>query len=612
MNYLSKQTMVKQKGAALIVLVLAFLMATSVLVISNYSIDKGRIGLEKKTSQSLAKAKEALLSYAVSYYERNNPGEYGFLPCPEMATSAGIEGNELGNCAGQHEHAIGRLPWKTLNTEPIKDSSGECLWYAVSGAYKNVNAATKSAMLNEDTVGMFQIKDEKNNFLKGVTPEDRVVAVIISPGSALSGQNRPTTVPSDPNIYCKVNDADANNNITEYLESVGIDDNATLDDPELLDTFITASSQKNKIINDRIISITRKEIYSAIKKSDNFMIRMNVLTEAIAVCAKDYTLNNDVVPGGGCNLADCLQDCSDEQTVCHDQCYACSIQCDLDYNACLLVDTKKNCDKALKNCNKACPKENKCVKDCDKVFNSCENVCNTNCTPGGGGGGGGNNFWLPWPSPVDISINITPQNDYRIDTNYDDNNSNILPAGRLPYLIDDSKVNTGNPTADIFANCTNINATLNSVNGIDLSTENDEYRMLWRHWKDHFFYAIGSGFEPSNATATATPDCAAAPAACVEVYDTATATSSYYAGIVVYSGSPGVRIIPPIKNQLRQASPPEPAVVPGVDSKGDLDNYLETYDAVNSRFEFSSGRDSDDIAYCISSDNPMVISKCSP
>lgn len=584
----------KQKGAALIVLVLAFLMATAVLVITNFSIDKGKIGYEKRTSQALAKAKETLISYAVSYYEHNSSGQYGFLPCPEMfdSTPAPNEGNERGNCDNKHEHSIGRLPWKTLDIEPLKDGSGECLWYAVSGVYKN-GSGIEADMHNEDSAGMFQIKDENNNIFKGKTPEERVVAVVIAPGSALAGQNRPS---ASPNYYCKVNAYDANTNIAEYLDVIGADDNASLDDPELLDTFVTAQSLQNQNINDRIITITQEEIFTAIRKSRYFQKRAHTLTEAIAVCVKDYTINN-VVVSGGCDLAVCLQQCADDQTVCHDQCYACGSQCDLDYSACLLVDTKKNCDKALKNCNKACPNENKCVKDCDKIFKSCESDCNTNCTPGGGG----NNFWLPWPAPVDLS-----PADYREDVSYDDAVANISPAGRLPYTLDSTNLLTGNPSSTMFENCTNIDATINGINGIDLGADivANEYRKLWRHWKDHLFYAIGSGFDPSNATATATPDCNVTPASCVKVYDAATATTRYYAGVIVYSGSKTA-------SQLRQSSPPELAAVPVTDSKGDLNNYLESYSGPpNNQFEFSSGSDSADIAYCISSN--MVVTQCSP
>jgi hypothetical protein len=32
---------------------------------------------------------------------------------------------------------MGRLPRKTPGLDALKDGSGECLWYAVSGTYKN-------------------------------------------------------------------------------------------------------------------------------------------------------------------------------------------------------------------------------------------------------------------------------------------------------------------------------------------------------------------------------------------------------------------------------------------------------------------------------------------
>ena len=205
MNYLSKQTMVNQKGAALIVLVLAFLMATSVLVISNYSIDKGKISYEKRTTESLALAKEALISFTATYHEQlsatNEPrdGMFGFLPCPDNTSSA--EGVASTSCGVKFQSNLGRLPWKTLGISPVKDGSGNCLWYVVSSEYKNVGpidranlaspaGLTRSEMLNEDSNGSFTLYDSAVNMIAGTIPETRPVAIIIAPGGALAGQNR--------------------------------------------------------------------------------------------------------------------------------------------------------------------------------------------------------------------------------------------------------------------------------------------------------------------------------------------------------------------------------------------------------------------------------------
>ncbi|MCW9005594.1 MAG: hypothetical protein OQK70_10045, partial [Gammaproteobacteria bacterium] len=250
-----------------------------------------------------------------------------------------------------------------------------------------------------------------------------------------------------------------------------------------------------------------------------------------------------------------------------------------------------------RNCDSACPSRRACSRrTCNRIFNTCETTCNATCTPGGGGGG--NNFWLPWPALTNLSANV---DDYRVNAFYDDNNPAVTtptdPVGRFPVTIDDSNAATTNPAIDMFANCNAITPTLTPggpVN-IDFTDNTNEYKILWRHWKDHLFYVIGSGFEPSNATGTATPDCAVTPTACIEVFDAG--VSSYYAAIVFYSGSLDPSLVPPQTREL------------AVD-KGNYTNYLESYDAANNRFNFTTGQDSDDIAYCIS--DQRVITKCSP
>jgi len=561
-----------QKGAALIMLFLVIMMTASIYFVTKLSVVNSPSSREQVTTDALAKAKQALLAYAVSNYERvGSGGWYGFLPSPEtpsVASEGSVRPNgETGS--NRYDHVLGRLPWKHMDIEPLKDASGECLWYAVTGDYKH-GGTVRSEMLNEDSVGMFELYDENGNALRAGAAADRVVAVVIAPGAQLAGQAR---LAADPNLFCKV----APNAVvaSDYLDAIGIHDNASLDTLQGLDTFVTARSQQNANINDRIITITQQEIFLAIRKSPLFMNRANAATESLALCVNEYITTNPVVTGGGCDAA-CMTQCTNDRTTCYNLCPACITVCNDEAGICRDANILPNrvCNQIRQNCRNTCVAT--CENACDTVFASCT----------AGGGGGGNNFWMPWPAPVALSLAI---DDYRLNSSYDDAASNQTP-GRLPETIDNSNTATGNPAADMFANCSAIVPTLNAFPALPASMNytlvDDEYKVLWRHWKDHFFYVIGSGFEPSNAPDVGTPDCATTPASCVEVITAG--VSSYYAAIVIYSGTATAA-------QARDLE------------KGIYTNYLESYDIANNRFDFSIGND---VAYCIS--DQRVISKCSP
>src|SRR5690606_5529784 len=131
--------------------------------------------LEQRTLESLSRAKEALIAYAVTAYDRA-PGVFAVLPCPDNGISVvnSREGVQGPACGTNNANVIGRLPWKTLGTGPIRDGSGECLWYAVSGHYKTNNNAP---LLNEDSPGLLLLYEaDGTTLITPDTPEERPVA----------------------------------------------------------------------------------------------------------------------------------------------------------------------------------------------------------------------------------------------------------------------------------------------------------------------------------------------------------------------------------------------------------------------------------------------------
>ncbi len=203
------------RGLALIVLlVLAFLGGLSVFLgaVTGSSSGAGLPALRESsrlaaTRSALTEAQVALAGYAATYRDRQNaiypdspPNDaYGYLPLPDLGSSTnanagctgeGCEANRSTSAAGKT--FVGRLPWRSLNLPPLKDSDGECLWYIVSGSHQS---SQKQTPMNWDTLAQIDIvvADNTERLRSLVTTvHDRPLAVVFSPGRVLSdrGQDR--------------------------------------------------------------------------------------------------------------------------------------------------------------------------------------------------------------------------------------------------------------------------------------------------------------------------------------------------------------------------------------------------------------------------------------
>ncbi|MGA7749977.1 MAG: hypothetical protein WCA63_07490 [Gallionella sp.] len=222
-----------------------------------------QIARDKVTADALAKAKDALISYAVTYGDTHPGQAYGYLPSPDPNGIAGLNGEGSSETWGNaNVSAIGRLPWKTLDLPPLRDGNGECLWYAVSGTYKN-NPPPTYTLMNWDNYGLFQIFAATGVPLTGATPDLYAVAAVFSPGVALSGQNRSSdgSAPICGGNYTASNYLDQDNSIFANNAAPSASANA-------LSNFYIAGATAN--INDQIIYITRSDIFNAIKKRNDF------------------------------------------------------------------------------------------------------------------------------------------------------------------------------------------------------------------------------------------------------------------------------------------------------------------------------------------------------
>lgn len=169
----------KQGGSAFIIFIVVLALGGLSVLLSGLNQ-----GIAQKTENReltikvLGEAKAALIGHALTYAETHKGQPPGYLPCPDQDG----DGDADAPCGSTGESIIGFFPWKTLGLSQLRDGNGDCLWYAVSGTYKN---SPKQA-LDNNTDGLFRIKDYKNNILIGNTALEQAIAVLFSPGVMLA------------------------------------------------------------------------------------------------------------------------------------------------------------------------------------------------------------------------------------------------------------------------------------------------------------------------------------------------------------------------------------------------------------------------------------------
>ena len=263
----------RQHGAALLVTLAIVVMGIAAALVGSLSTTALKSARQATTAAALAQAKEALIGYAIAYGDTYSGEVHGYLPCPDTGGSA--EGSAAPPCGSKDVSRIGKLPWKTLGLPALRDGDGECLWYAVSGTYKN---NPKTDLMNWDTRGLFEALDASGTLIA-----QDVVAVIFAPGPVLGSQNR---TPGGTAPICG-----GNYTATNYLDSDGTLNNGTVSASANATTqFRLASSSQ---INDRLIYITRQDLWNAMLKRNDFMTTLATMTQKAAECIADYGRRNN-------------------------------------------------------------------------------------------------------------------------------------------------------------------------------------------------------------------------------------------------------------------------------------------------------------------------------
>lgn len=168
-----------QRGIALLVMLVLVTLGISWFAVSRLAARASFVA-ENRTgnAEALQRARQALIGWvarSAAQAGENNPGR---LPCPEAAGYAGDpsqEGIAAGSCTLPK---VGRLPWRTLGLDKLRDAAGEPLWYVVSPGW----AFTSGALtINSNTQGQLTVDGQSN----------AAVALIIAPGPAMIVQAAP-------------------------------------------------------------------------------------------------------------------------------------------------------------------------------------------------------------------------------------------------------------------------------------------------------------------------------------------------------------------------------------------------------------------------------------
>jgi len=216
-------------------------------------------------SAVLNQAREALIGYAATYRDTHAsipPPNVGFLPCP----ASDGNGSAAGGCSSQGFAVAGYLPFKTLQLPDLRDSRGECLWYAVAGTVKN---SPSLLQLNWDVQGQFVIRDANGNALATAPSVDDggPVAAIIAVGSPIGAQSRgtaSTTCGHAPTL-------------AQFIEGGPVFPNAGTVD-------LRNGTAGSPTANDRVVGITGKEIFDRIDRRADFPVLLNSLIDEMATC----------------------------------------------------------------------------------------------------------------------------------------------------------------------------------------------------------------------------------------------------------------------------------------------------------------------------------------
>lgn len=264
----------RQQGAALLIMLVLLVVGIAAMLVNSLTSSSVKTARQATTAAALAQARDALIGYAITYGDTHSNQVHGYFPCPDIS-GGNPEGSAELSCSSQDVNMTGRLPWATLDLSTLRDGNGECLWYAVSGTYKN---NPKTGLMNWDTNGQLQAFSSAGTLL--TPPDNQVVAVIFAPGAPLSGQDRSgTSAPICGGNYTATNYLD-----NDTVHSIN---NADIATGKFIQPHEHRDVNGNIIltVNDQMIFITKQDIWNAIKKRNDFRTFVGSLLSTATTCS---------------------------------------------------------------------------------------------------------------------------------------------------------------------------------------------------------------------------------------------------------------------------------------------------------------------------------------
>lgn len=297
----------QQQGLAMLILVFMIALTSTAYLLNIINVSSIKSERDKLTANTLAEAKSALIGFSI----KENIADSARLPNPDLMLALLPEGSQAGAAGSINHSLVGRFPWRSLGTEPLRDGWGECLWYVVSGKFKTSPATT--SVLNWDTLGQIDVLDKN-----GVVIASNLAAMVIASNSLLPGQDR-VAFPAEPTPVCGGN-YDARNYLDAYNAV-----NAMFGEVNYFQGSINnraASNTNNKrfvqvrndFYNDSFVFITTEDIYSRLIVRNEFSNQISALLNdpdfitiisEINISSEKGTGNLDL--NCGCTIPSCSQ-----------------------------------------------------------------------------------------------------------------------------------------------------------------------------------------------------------------------------------------------------------------------------------------------------------------
>ncbi|MDO9282925.1 MAG: hypothetical protein Q7T88_11145 [Methylotenera sp.] len=256
---------------ALIMLLIVAGLASVGLILSSLDSVDIKNKRDKKTSEALSEAKDALIGYVS---RSSDLSTVSHLPNPDLRVNATFsEGVQAGSIGSENISLAGRFPWRSLGVTPIKDGYDECLWYVASGRLKSNPTSTDS--FNWDTKGQIDVIDGAGSFLY-----KNLAALVVSAGPSLGSQDR-------SNVDSELVQCGGNYDVRNYLDTYNAVDsvlgsvNYFPDSTNNRQASDTANKRfvftQNANYNDRIIGVSIEELFKPILRRSDFSSKVSEL-----------------------------------------------------------------------------------------------------------------------------------------------------------------------------------------------------------------------------------------------------------------------------------------------------------------------------------------------